>query len=215
MYARTRLTRKFDRTDGGFENGPGDTVFSYAPLGLLPNDNTQKRNRVHRLSKKQVPTAEEVHAIDVVLASTAPRQLDGACNYVLEISYPGGTEETEDVYGVTLPFTLTLQTYTISFDILACGNDGSVTVTVNEFSVTIDNEDCSAGTGAAWQTFTGTFSALGLGLDILYLDVVGDLDVSEDYFDNFIITAGGTVAASSSSVAPLATPVLKARKGGY
>ncbi|KAJ4425204.1 hypothetical protein N0V82_000013 [Gnomoniopsis sp. IMI 355080] len=193
-------------TNGGFESGPGNVVFTYAPLGALPGV-LKKRNQGHKFNKKQLLTDTPDHDIAVVPSASAPRPYFDLCNYVLEISYNGGTEPTEDVFGVYLDFAQTLTTYTITFDALACGTDGYVIVDVNGITTTINNQDCSAGTAAAWGTYILTFDALGLGLDILYIRAVGDIGTSQDYFDNFIITAGGTAAgASSSSAAAVATP---------
>ncbi|KAJ4389161.1 hypothetical protein N0V93_006624 [Gnomoniopsis smithogilvyi] len=194
--------------NGGFENAAANP-FAFAPLGSLPGTAKAKK-RENALRKKQ--NLEEVHENNIVPASTAPRTYSNLCNNILEISYLGGTQETVDVFGTILPFTAPLQTYTISFDILACGTDGTVTVSINDFSQTFDNQDCTDGTTAAWTTISGTFVAFGTVADTVYIRATGEIAASQDYFDNFVVVPffGGTGASSSSSAAALPTqPALR------
>lgn len=188
LSVRMGLTIFFNSLNGGFEN-PSSDPFAFAPLGVLPIPNAKKRDALDKRITL-VPDAIAQSTLDIVSSASAPVPYDGLCNYVLEIAFPGGAlEQVIDVYGTNLLYTSPVQTYTLSFDVLACGSTGSVYVSINDYtSDTFNSQDCSAGSTATWTTVTGTFTSSVLGiLDILYIHYTGNVDPSQAYFDNFIV----------------------------
>lgn len=180
----------FNSFNGGFED-PNSDPFAFAPGGILPIPTTKKRGTVDKRITI-VPNASPASTFGIVSSASAPEPYAGLCNYVLQISFPGGAEEQViDVYGTNILNTSPEQAYSLSFDILACGATGNVYVTINGYtSATYDSQDCTPGGNAAWQTVTGTFTSSILGvLDYLYIHYTGDVDASQAYFDNFVVKA--------------------------
>lgn len=181
----------FTSVNGGFEN-PSANPFAFAPEGVLPIPLTRKRGtQVERAVV--LPDLVEVSSLTIVPSAGVPEPYNDLCQYVLEIAFGATGLQVIDVYGTSLN-TAPNQLYSISFDVLACGPSGSVYVSIDDFtSPTIGSQDCTTpGSGAAWQTLTGTFTSntlLSGILDIVYIHATGGLDASQAYFDNFIVKA--------------------------
>lgn len=188
--------------NGGFEN-PGPNPFAYAPLGVLPIGKRDVQAK-HSLDKKQLLPSS--HGNNVVPSSTAPLPYFDLCNFILDISYAGGAAPVQDSFGYVIPFTLPLQTYSISFDTLACGGtDASWEVSINGFLAQGTNFACVEGS-VGWQTYTGTFTAIGV-LDTIFIRVTGDTSAADNYFDNFVVlpVMNGGPSSTSSIALPVVT----------
>lgn len=149
-----------------------------------------------------------LHTSAIVPSSTAPATYPDLCNYVLEYTYLGGANTQTTVFAYILPIPVLIgagQLYSISFDTLACGSgDSSWSVAVDTTTIGSGfNTECGLG-GAQWGTFSGTFITTGIS-DTVYISLTGDVDPSQNYFDNFVVLPLSVTPSASTSSAS-ATP---------
>lgn len=169
-------------TNGGFENN-------------FNNPFTSTLNAPNPLGKRLV-----LHSNTIVSSSAAPAPYPGLCNYILQITYPGGSNLQEDTFAYILPFTVPGQIYSISFDTLACGATDSTWAVQADNFIIASGSNAACGPGAAgWNTYRGSFTATGV-LDTIYIRVTGFTGLSSNYFDNFVILRTSGVSSPSSTV---------------